>query len=125
MDNVSNVDVERERERKTERERERERETDRQTDRQTKHKHLRCSPTEPNELKPTERYGAGAVFHASSHTFYIFGGLAWTGTMFSEMNDMWVSHLVPFLWTQRQHKSKHARARHTHIPVRMSTDMGM
>jgi len=51
-----------------------------------------CSPTGATALKPEARYGAGAVFHGSSRSFYVFGGFAWTGTSFEPMNDMWVLH---------------------------------
>ena len=49
-----------------------------------------CSPTSPTALAPMERYGAGAVYHASSKSFYVYGGFAWTSTSFRAANDMWV-----------------------------------
>jgi hypothetical protein len=42
-------------------------------------------------LRPIERYGAGSVYHLDSKSFYIYGGLAWSGTgNYMAMGDMWV-----------------------------------
>ena len=49
-----------------------------------------CSPDSATALKPMPRYGAGAVFHLSSNSFYIYGGFAWTGASFVSTSDMWV-----------------------------------
>ena len=50
-----------------------------------------CSPTSPTALRPIERYGAGSVYHSDSKSFYIYGGLAWSGTgNYMAMGDMWV-----------------------------------
>ena len=50
-----------------------------------------CSPTSPTALRPIERYGAGSVYHSDSKSFYIYGGLALSGTgNYMAMGDMWV-----------------------------------
>ncbi len=50
-----------------------------------------CSPTSPTALRPIERYGAGSVYHPDSKSFYIYGGLALSGTEnYMYMGDMWV-----------------------------------
>ena len=49
-----------------------------------------CSPTSPTALRPTKRHGAGSAFHSESKRFYIYGGLACTGTKCIAMGDMWV-----------------------------------
>ena len=48
-----------------------------------------CNPTS-SLMKPMARYGAGAVFHDDSHSFYIYGGFARSGLSVIPMSDMWV-----------------------------------
>jgi hypothetical protein len=68
-----------------------------------------CSPTSPTALRPIERYGAGSVYHSDSKSFYIYGGLAWSGTgNYRYMGDMWAIAMknystlasVDFEWQQ-------------------------
>jgi hypothetical protein len=57
----------------------------------TQYRWVSCSPTSPTALRPTERYGAGSVYHSDSKSFYIYGGLAWSDTgNYIYMGDMWV-----------------------------------
>jgi hypothetical protein len=57
----------------------------------TKYRWVSCSPTSPTALRPTERYGAGSVYHSDSKRFYIYGGLSWTDTEeYISLGDMWV-----------------------------------
>ena len=57
----------------------------------TKYRWVSCSPTSRTALRPIERYGAGSAYHSDSKSFYIYGGLALSGTgNYIYMGDMWV-----------------------------------
>ena len=60
-----------------------------------------CSPTS-SRLRPMERYGAGAVFHAATNSLYVYAGFAWTGLNFVAMNDMWmlINYATSSQWQQ-------------------------